>query len=226
MHQRNIAARHYWSGADAASGSCGGARRRWCLWRSLWPVTINFFLNLAMAAGKVLTDPANGVEHSTLVTTMARNGTEFGIRVSGHGERWFMAPVNLPSGLYFPSFGETRPIRTWAIALSWRRSGLAVAPIAASPAAARFVGAGGMAEALQVTAEMRDICVGEHPHFRIPILDERGTPLGLDLRLVIETGLTPSSIPASQDVKRVPARSAQASCALHSPASLEPWRRF
>ena len=63
-----------------------------------------FFLNLAMAAGKALTDPANGIAHSTLVTTMARNGTDFGIRVSGHGERWFTAPVNLPSGLYFPGF--------------------------------------------------------------------------------------------------------------------------
>jgi hypothetical protein len=69
--------------------------------------------------------------------------------------------------------------------------GLGGCAMAASPAAARFVGAGGMAEALQVTAEMRDICVGEHPHFRIPMLDEQGTPAGIDLRQVIETGLTP-----------------------------------
>jgi hypothetical protein len=69
--------------------------------------------------------------------------------------------------------------------------GLGGCAMAASPAAARVVGAGGMAEALEVTAEMREICVGEHPHFRIPHLDEQGAPVGIDLRAVIETGITP-----------------------------------
>jgi hypothetical protein len=150
-----------------------------------------FFLNLAMAAGKALTDPAYGVEHSTLVTTMARNGTDFGIRVSGYGERWFTAPVNLPSGMYFPGFGGDDANPDMGDSAIVETIGLGGCAMAASPAAARFVGAGGMAEALQVTAEMRDICVGEHPHFRIPMLDEQGTPAGIDLRLVIETGLTP-----------------------------------
>src|SRR5439155_454363 len=63
-----------------------------------------FFLNIAMAAGKALADPAAGVPHSTLVTVMARNGTDFGIRVSALGDRWFTAPVNTPVGLYFPGF--------------------------------------------------------------------------------------------------------------------------
>jgi Protein of unknown function (DUF1116) len=150
-----------------------------------------FFLNLAMAAGKALTDPANGVEHSTLVTAMARNGTEFGIRVSGHGERWFTAPVNLPSGLYFPGFGEGDANPDMGDSAIVETIGLGGCAMAASPAAARFVGAGGMAEALQVTAEMRDICLGAHSHFRIPILDEQGTPVGIDIRAVLETGITP-----------------------------------
>jgi hypothetical protein len=150
-----------------------------------------FFLNLAMAAGKALTDPANGVEHSTLVTTMARNGTEFGIRISGHGERWFTAPVNLPSGLYFPGFGPDDANPDMGDSAIVETIGLGGCAMAASPAAARFVGAGGMAEALQLTAEMRDISFGEHPHFRIPILDERGAPTGVDIRSVIETGITP-----------------------------------
>jgi hypothetical protein len=150
-----------------------------------------FFLNLAMAAGKALTDPANGVEHSTLVTTMARNGTEFGIRVSGHGQRWFTAPVNLPSGLYFPGFGPDDANPDMGDSAIVETIGLGGCAIAASPAAARFVGAGGMAEALQVTAEMREICLGEHPHFRIPTLDEQGAPVGIDIRSVIETGITP-----------------------------------
>jgi hypothetical protein len=150
-----------------------------------------FFLNLAMAAGKALTDPANGVEHSTLVTTMARNGTEFGIRVSGQGGRWFTAPVNLPSGLYFPGFGPDDANPDMGDSAIVETIGLGGCAMAASPAAARFVGAGGMAEALRVTAEIREICVGEHPHFRIPSLDEQGAPVGIDIRPVIETGITP-----------------------------------
>jgi Protein of unknown function (DUF1116) len=150
-----------------------------------------FFLNLAMAVGKVMSDPANGIEHSTLVTTMARNGTEFGIRVSGHGERWFTAPVNMPNGLYFPGFGPDDANPDMGDSAIIETIGLGGSAMAASPAAARFVGAGGMAEALQVTADMRELCLSEHPHFRVPTLDERGTPAGFDLRDVIETGITP-----------------------------------
>ena len=150
-----------------------------------------FFLNLAMAAGKALTDPANGVEESTMVTAMARNGTTFGIRVSGCGERWFTAPVNLPSGLYFPGFGADDANPDMGDSAIVETIGLGGCAMAASPAAARFVGAGGLAEAVQVTAEMRDICLGEHPHFRIPNLDERGSPVGIDIRQVVESGITP-----------------------------------
>jgi hypothetical protein len=150
-----------------------------------------FFLNLAMAAGKALTTPAYGVTHATLVTTMARNGTDFGIRVSGHGERWFTAPVNVPNGLYFPGFGEGDANPDMGDSAIVETIGLGGCAMAASPAAARFVGAGGMPEALQVTAEMREISLGMHPHFRIPMLDEQGTPVGIDIRAVLESGITP-----------------------------------
>ena len=150
-----------------------------------------FFLNLAMAAGKALTDAANGIEHSTLVTTMARNGTNFGIRVSAHGERWFTAPVNRPNGLYFPGFGADDANPDLGDSAIVETMGLGGSAMAASPAVARFLGAGGMAEALQVTAEIRAICVGEHPQFRIPLLDEQGAPVGIDVRSVIQTGITP-----------------------------------
>jgi hypothetical protein len=192
MHQRNMAA-----SALLARALMPHLARAAAHTATLTPVAEfmadndQFFLNLAMAAGKALTDPANGVEHSTLVTTMARNGTDFGIRVSGHGERWFTAPVNLPNGLYFPSFGPDQANPDMGDSAIIETIGLGGCAMAASPAAARFVGAGGMAEALEVTAEMRDICVGEHSHFRIPILDERGAPVGIDIRPVIETGLTP-----------------------------------
>jgi Protein of unknown function (DUF1116) len=192
MHQRNIAA-----SALLARALMPHLARAAADLGTLTPVAEfmagndQFFLNLAMAVGKALTDPANGVEHSTLVTTMARNGADFGIRVSGHGERWFTAPVNLPTGLYFPSFGPEDANPDMGDSAIVETIGLGGCAMAASPAAARFVGAGEMAEALQVTTQMREISVGEHPHFRIPILDERGTPVGIDVRLVIDTGITP-----------------------------------
>jgi hypothetical protein len=192
MHQRNIAAsvllaRALMPHLARAAGNPGALIRT----AEFMASNDQFFLNLAMAAGKALTDPANGIEHSTLVTAMARNGTEFGVRVSGHGGRWFTAPVNLPSGLYFPGFGPDDANPDMGDSAIVETIGLGGCAMAASPAAARFVGAGGMAEALQVTAEMRDISLGEHPQFRIPSLDEQGAPVGIDMRLVIETGITP-----------------------------------
>jgi hypothetical protein len=122
---------------------------------------------------------------------MARNGTAFGIRVSGHGKRWFTAPVNLPSGLYFPGYGADDANPDMGDSAIVETIGLGGCAMAASPAAARFVGAGGMTEAVRVTDEMRDISLGEHPHFRIPMLDEQGAPVGIDIRSVVETGITP-----------------------------------
>jgi len=150
-----------------------------------------FFLNVAMAAGKAITDPALGVAGSTLVVTMARNGTEFGIRVAGLGERWFTAPVNTPRGLYFPGYGAEDANPDIGDSAIVETIGLGGVAMAASPAVARFVGAGGVAEALATTAEIREITIAEHPHFRIPILDDAGTPVGIDVRRVVETGISP-----------------------------------
>jgi hypothetical protein len=149
-----------------------------------------FFLNLAMAAGKAIADPAF-VSGSTLVTAMARNGTDFGIRVAGLGERWFVAPVNTPRGLYFPGRGPDDANPDIGDSAIVETIGLGGGAMAASPAVARFVGAGGMAEALAATAEIAEITTGEHPHFRVPALDDRGVPVGIDVRRVVETGITP-----------------------------------
>ena len=144
-----------------------------------------------MAAGKALAAPAGGVAHSTLVTAMARNGTDFGIRVSALGDRWFTAPVETPVGLYFPGFGPDDANPDLGDSAIVETIGLGGGAMAASPAVARFVGAGGVAEALAVTAEIREICHGEHPYFLIPALDERGAPAGIDVRRVVETGIAP-----------------------------------
>jgi hypothetical protein len=150
-----------------------------------------FFLNLAMAAGKASTDPCLGVPGSTLVVTMARNGTDFGIRVAGLPDRWFTAPVEMPQGLYFPGFGPEDANPDMGDSAIVETIGLGAFAMAASPAVVRFVGAGGFQDALRISAEMAEICLGEHPHFRVPTLDERGTPVGIDIRRVVETGIAP-----------------------------------
>jgi hypothetical protein len=150
-----------------------------------------FFLNLAMAAAKASADPCLDVPGSTVVVTMARNGTDFGIRVAGLGDRWFTAPVNTPQGLYFPGFGPEDANPDIGDSAIIETIGLGGFAMAASPAVAAFVGAGGFRQAVAVTEEMAEICVGEHPRFRIPTLDDRGCPVGIDVRKVVETGITP-----------------------------------
>lgn len=150
----------------------------------------HFYLNLSMAAAKAAADAAHGVAGSTLVSTMARNGTEFGIRVSGLGDRWFTAPAEAIQGLYFPGFGpeDANPdIGDSAIAETTGIGGFA---IAGAPAIVQFVG-GTPDDALRYTLDMYDITLTEHPLFRMPALNFRGTPTGVDVRKVIRTGILP-----------------------------------
>jgi hypothetical protein len=192
MHQRNVAASSLLARAlmphVARAGGKHGAVARLA---EFIGGNDQFFLNVAMAAGKAMADPANGIQDSTLVTAMARNGTDFGIRVSGLGERWLTAPVTMPVGLYFPGFtaGDANPDMGDSAIVE--TIGLGGGAMAASPDVARFVGAGGMGAALAATAEIREISLGEHPHFRIATLDDRGAPVGIDIAKVVETGITP-----------------------------------
>jgi hypothetical protein len=191
MHQRNLAASALLARAIMPHAARVGGRHH-AVARVAEFIAGNdqFFLNVAMAAGKAIADPA-GVADSTVVTTMARNGTEFGIRVAALGERWLTAPVEMPVGLYFPGYGPDDANPDMGDSAIVETIGLGGLAMAASPAVARFVGAGGMAQAVAATESMREITVGEHAHFRIPALDDRGTPVGIDVRRVVETGITP-----------------------------------
>jgi hypothetical protein len=192
MHQRNLAASALLARALMPHVARAGGRHQ-AVTRLAEFIAGNdqFFLNVAMAAGKATADAAAGIADSTLVTALARNGTEFGIRVASLGDRWFTAPVETPVGLYFPGFGADDANPDMGDSAIVETIGLGGAAMAASPAVTRFVGAGGMAEALAITEAMRDITAGEHPHFRIPTLDDRGTPVGIDVLRVVETGVTP-----------------------------------
>jgi len=151
-----------------------------------------FFLNVAMAMGKALTDPARSIDGSSVVTAMSRNGTEFGIRVSGTGDRWFTAPVEMPVGLYFPGFSERDANPDIGDSAIVETIGLGAFAMAAAPAVVGYVGAGRASEAAAFTRSMAEIVVGPNPAWTIPAMDFAGVPTGIDIRLVVETGLAPT----------------------------------
>ena len=147
-------------------------------------------LNPVMAACKAMVDTAKEIEGSTIVSVMARNGTDFGIRVSGLGERWFTAPVAVPQGLYFPGFTAEDSSGDIGDSTITETAGIGGFAMASAPAIVTFV-SGTPRDALNATLEMYEICFGEHKYFTIPQLDFRGTPTGIDIRKVVEKGITP-----------------------------------
>lgn len=150
----------------------------------------HFFLNLSMPAGKAMLEAAEGVEGSTLVTVMARNGTDFGIRLGSIPERWFTAPAGRVQGLYFPQYTEQDANPDIGDSTITETAGYGGMAMAAAPAITQFVG-GTPQLALQTTLEMYEITCGEHENLTIPALNFRGTPLGIDIRKVMETGILP-----------------------------------
>jgi len=147
-------------------------------------------LNPVMAACKAMTDAAHGVEGSTIVTAMARNGTDFGIRVSGLGDRWFTAPVAIPKGLYFPGFTAEDSSGDIGDSTITETAGIGGFAMASAPAIVTFV-SGTPKDAINATMEMYEITFAEHKYFTMPPLDFRGTPTGIDVRKVVEKGITP-----------------------------------
>jgi len=147
-------------------------------------------LNPVMAACKAMTDAAHGVEGSTIVTVMARNGTDFGIRVSGLGDRWFTAPVAVPKGLYFPGFTAEDASGDIGDSTITETAGIGGFAMASAPAIVTFV-SGTPKDAINATLEMYEITFAEHKYFTMPPLDFRGTPTGIDIRKVVEKGITP-----------------------------------
>ena len=150
----------------------------------------HFFLNLSMPAGKAVLEPAEGIEGATVLTVMARNGTDFGIRMAGEPDRWFVAPAGIVDGLYLPGFTAEDANPDIGDSTVTETAGFGGFAMAGAPAIARFVG-GTPEDAMRATLEMYEICYAEHEHFTIPALGFRGTPLGIDVRKVAETGILP-----------------------------------
>jgi hypothetical protein len=150
----------------------------------------HFFLNLGMPACKLQTAAARDIPGSTVVTVMARNGTDFGIQTAGTGDTWFTAPANTPEGLYLGSYGPDDANPDIGDSAITETAGIGGLAMATAPAIVRFVG-GSVPDALATTQRMYDITVGENRAFAIPILEFRGAPTGIDVTSVVRSGVLP-----------------------------------
>lgn len=197
MHQRNVAATCLLCRALApalangrAAATDGGAAD---------PVTVlqfladtdQFFLNIAMAAAKAAADAVRSIPYATVVSAMSRNGVEFGIRVSGLGDRWFVAPAPTPEGLYFPGFAAADANPDMGDSAILETLGLGGFAMAAAPAVTGFLGLPSAREAAAITRAMGEITVGRHTQWTIPALDFEGAPVGIDVRRVVQLQVAP-----------------------------------
>ena len=150
----------------------------------------HFFLNISMPACKCSLDPLENIEYSTVVYAMSRNGTDFGIRVAGTGDEWFTAPCENVTGLYFSGFDETDANPDLGDSTIAETAGIGGFAMATAPAIVQFVG-GTPKDAVNYTTSMYEITCAENNAFKMPNMNFRGTPTGIDLRKVIETGILP-----------------------------------
>jgi hypothetical protein len=150
----------------------------------------HFFLNISMAACKAMLDAAHGVPGSSMVTVMARNGVNFGLRLSGTGDQWFQAPANPVDGLYFPGYSVEDAAADLGDSAITETAGLGGFAMAASPAIVQFVG-GTPADATANSRRMLSITLGSNSAFTLPALNFGGTPAGIDARLVLDSGVLP-----------------------------------
>ncbi|KXB00340.1 hypothetical protein AKJ42_00945 [candidate division MSBL1 archaeon SCGC-AAA261C02] len=148
------------------------------------------FLNPLMASGKAMIDAAHGIDYSTMITALTRNGTDFGIRVSGLPGQWFTAPAPQPNTLFFPGFKEGDQGRDIGDSAICETIGLGGFASATAPSIVQVVG-GTPSDAADRTREMREITIDEHPSFTIPFMNFQGVPIGIDVRKVVDTGIEP-----------------------------------
>lgn len=147
-------------------------------------------LNLGMATAKAMTLAGHGIKYSTIVTTMARNGTETGIRVSGLGDSWFTAPAPMVQGLWFPGYSAKDSNPDIGDSAITETAGFGGFAMAAAPAIISWVG-GSYETAVEITKRMYQITYTAHRYFSIPALNFKGTPTGIDIRKVVSTGIAP-----------------------------------
>jgi hypothetical protein len=150
----------------------------------------HFFLNLSMTACKSMLDAAANVPFSSMVTVMARNGVNFGIRLSGTGDQWFQAKANPVEGLFFPGYGVEDAAADLGDSAITETAGVGGFAMASSPAIVKFVG-GTPADAIGHSRRMQSITLGGNPAFTLPSLNFAPTAAGIDARKVVDRGILP-----------------------------------
>jgi hypothetical protein len=150
----------------------------------------HFFLNLSMTACKAMLDAAHGVPGSSMVTAMARNGVEFGIRVSGTRDQWFTTRAPVVDGLFFPGYTTADAAPDLGDSAITETAGVGGFAMAASPAIVKFVG-GTPQDAIDNTTAMTHITLGRNGAFTLPAINFAGSPAGIDVRKVVDTGIQP-----------------------------------
>lgn len=171
---------------------CWSAIYHWLNCRDVAFITSNdhFFLNLSMAACKSMMDAAANVPFSSMVTVMARNGVNFGIRLSGTGDNWYQAPANPVEGLFFPGYGVNDAAADLGDSAITETAGVGGFAMASSPAIVKFVG-GTPDDATHNSRRMQAITVGSNPAFTLPALNFAPTAAGIDARKVADRGILP-----------------------------------
>ncbi len=192
MHQRNVACSSLFLReiAPSLAATVGGSKRLAEIFAFI-AGNDQFFLNIAMAMAKAITDPAKDIAGSTVITSMCRNGADFGVQVSATGDDWFTAPVEVPTGMYFPGYSERDANPDMGNSAIVETIGLGGFAMATAPAVAGFVGGGAASEASQYTRAMYEITIGRNPDWTMPNLDYAGVPTGIDIRKVLRTGILP-----------------------------------
>jgi hypothetical protein len=150
----------------------------------------HFFLNLAMPACKLALDAGRDVPGSTMVVAMARNGTDFGIQVSGTGDEWFTGPAQVAEGLFLGDYGPDDANPDIGDSAITETAGIGGFAMATAPAIVRLVG-GTVPDALATTRRMHEITLAENPRWSVPVLEFQGTPTGIDVSKVCRTGILP-----------------------------------
>jgi len=147
---------------------------------------IRAFLGIVMTAGKAILDPIKGIEHSTIVSCMARNGTDFGIKVAGLGEEWFTAPAPFPEGNFFGNYSQKDVGRDMGDSAITEAAGFGAFILQGAPGFIKGLPAD-YKRICQITEENFQITTGRSTLFPIPVFDFKGAPIGIDIRKVMKT---------------------------------------
>lgn len=149
-----------------------------------------FFLRISMAASKAIADAAHGIEHSSLVTAMTISCNDFAIRVSGLGDSWFRGPHPIVEAKLFDSF--THEDIEWIGGESCITETVGLGGFAQVAAFALQAYQGGSPQEMaRVNEQMYRITAGEHAQYKLPYFGYRGTPVGIDVGKVVESGILP-----------------------------------